>query len=46
MPLRKLKTLGCMNCDREEDEKPMAYRGEPWCSENCKSEILKKESSD
>ena len=41
--LRTFKKLGCLNCDKDEDEKPMVYRGEPWCSENCKEAIHQKE---
>lgn len=31
----------CENCNKPDHEKPMAFRGERWCSEACRKKIEK-----
>lgn len=29
----------CKNCKRPDHEKPMVFRGEDWCSDNCRKAL-------
>lgn len=33
----------CQNCGTPDSEKPMCFRGEPWCCDDCRKVVQQSE---